>query len=162
MASKTCEDIMQQLSDCICALAGERTSKNQGRVGSELKSKSLVVRWMVKKPSPKKDVDSQNDGDNIIKRGTIIIVPVKTGRGASASVLSYPFRVSLQSTRSSTISGGLPKFLRRSGRRRVKNTNLLDIRMIETNAMDEFSDVSLYVTRFRKKNVYKRINSDSE
>lgn len=117
---------------------------------------------MVKKPSPKKDVDSQNDGDNIIKRGTIIIVPVKTGRGASASVLSYPFRVSLQSTRSSTISGGLPKFLRRSGRRRVKNTNLLDIRMIETNAMDEFSDVSLYVTRFRKKNVYKRINSDSE
>lgn len=155
---KSCDDISVQLSDCVGALAGERTSKNQGRVGPELKAKSLLGRWMVKKP-PTKDVDSQMDGDIVIERGTIIMVPVKTGRGASASVLPYPFRVTAiyEKFYNKWWLAEVPRKVWKKEGKKYK----LDIRMIKKDVMEQYSDVGLYGMGFTKKHVYKRID-DSE
>ena len=158
MDSKTCDDIIQRLSECVCTLAGRRTSKNKGRVGSELKSKSLLGRWMVKK-TPKKDVNIQTDGDIVIERGTIIIVPVKTGRGASASVVPYPFRVTAiyEKFYNKWWLAEVPRKVWKKESKKYK----LDISTIEKDVMEQYSDISLYDIRFTMKNVYKRID-DSE
>jgi len=90
MKAKSTKVILENVSRASSCLSGVSTI--QGALGDERKANTLLGRWIIRKKQVGKDEKSSSEGTNI-ERDTVILVNVKTGRGASASTVTRRFRV---------------------------------------------------------------------
>jgi hypothetical protein len=146
------DDISEKVLAASSCLEGKVNM--QGAASLDRKSKSLVQRWLAK-PEKVKDSPLDDVGDVLIKRDTVILVNVKIGRGAAASTVPRPFRVldiydkHYNKWFMSKESQYPVKIWNKVGTKPYK----LKIRMLERDAVNEYSDVGLYGSVYEKKSI---------
>ena len=150
------ESLEHILRSSSCLANSEHIS---GSISSSRKVKSLVERWIARPPGGVRKDGAELVGEDIlIERDVIILANVKLGVGAAASTVQCKFRVldvlekyynkwfmSLEPTK---------KFRKETKRYKV------EARMLEVNAMNEYSDVPLYGSAFKKNDIAQNIMDD--
>ena len=140
LAVPSADDLLDKVHLAISCLEGE--SSTGGAVSFARKAKSLVQRWLAKSVDefPTRP-DAVENCDILIERDTILLVNVKVGTGASASNVACHFRVITVYEKYYN-----KWFMAKLGFKRWKREPKpykVSIRMLEKNALNEYSDVDL-------------------
>jgi len=140
LAVPSADDLLDKVHLAISCLEGE--SSTGGAVSFARKAKSLVQRWLAKSVDefPTRP-DAVENCDILIERDTILLVNVKVGTGASASNVACHFRVITVYEKYYN-----KWFMAKLGFKRWKREPKpykVSIRMLEMNALNEYSDVDL-------------------
>ena len=118
------------------------------------KGKSLVQRWLTKPTDAKDPMGNYLSGDTLIERDVVVLVNVKIGKGASASMVALPYRVVDFNDKHYN------KWFMSKSKSPVKNWKKeekpfkLKVRMLEKDAINVYSDVDLCDTStFEQKDI---------
>ena len=138
-------------SSCLAS-----TEHVSGSTSQELRTKSLVQRWIANPFSIGKDKkDHVVAEDILIQRDVIILVNVMIGNQSNASTVASPFRVLMIYEKYYNKWFASKPLTKRWGKE--KKPYKVMIRMIEKNELDEYSDMGLYDPNYKKDDVCKII-----
>lgn len=156
---KSPTDLLPNVLNVSACLSGGGTV--QGALGPERKAKSLFGRWVTKATGVADPTHDSNPNDSVeIKRDTIILVDVKTGRGAATSIVSKHYRVvtiyDKYYNKWLIAKESVKKWKEES------TTFKLGIRMLNKDILDEYSDVELVDhDLYKRHDVYRTINDSN-
>ena len=156
---KSPTDLLPNVLNVSACLSGGGTVK--GALGPERKAKSLFGRWVTKATGVADPTHDSNPNDSVeIKRDTIILVDVKTGRGAATSIVSKHYRVvtiyDKYYNKWLIAKESVKKWKEES------TTFKLDIRMLNKDILDEYTDVELVDhDLYKRHDVYRTINDSN-
>ena len=155
LAVSSPDDLLDKVHLAISSIEGQ--SATSGAVSFARKAKSLVERWLAKLVDPiPTENNTLDDNAILIERDTILLVHVKVGSGASASDLACHFRVVTVYEKYYN-----KWFMSKLGFKRWKKEPKpynVSIRMLEKNALNEYSDVDLFgVSIFPKKDIFQLV-----